>query len=145
MFLNLYNELYCLSQCEAAGDFFCKKILRSLKYKPEEVEEVLSSGDDISEKKKTRNSSEIISNIQTVEQVRNYFEDNLLVVCQPDISEEEKSGVLKKITLEEIKHLYQIIFEIPLADKCKKMDAVYKIRDFFENEKRTVDLAKNLY
>ena len=53
--------------------------------------------------------------------------------------------MLKKVTLEEIKHLYQIVFGISLADKCKKIDAVYRIRDFFENEKRTVDLTKNLY
>ena len=131
--LYLYNELYCLSQCESAGNFFDKKFLRSLKYKPEEVEEVLSSSVDILDKKKTGNNSEIISNIQTVEQVRKYFEDNLLVVCQPNISEEEKSSVLKKVTLEEIKHLYQIVFGISLADKCKKIDAVYRIRDFFEN------------
>ena len=143
--LYLYNELYCLSQCESAGNFFDKKFLRSLKYKPEEVEEVLSSSVDILDKKKTGNNSEIISNIQTVEQVRKYFEDNLLVVCQPNISEEEKSSVLKKVTLEEIKHLYQIVFGISLADKCKKIDAMYRIRDFFENEKRTVDLTKNLY
>jgi len=143
--LYLYNELYCLSQCESAGNFFDKKFLRSLKYKPEEVEEVLSSSVDILDKKKTGNNPEIISNIQTVEQVRKYFEDNLLVVCQPNISEEEKSSVLKKVTLEEIKHLYQIVFGISLADKCKKIDAVYRIRDFFENEKRTVDLTKNLY
>ena len=94
--LYLYNELYCLSQCESAGNFFDKKFLRSLKYKPEEVEEVLSSSVDILDKKKTGNNSEIISNIQTVEQVRKYFEDNLLVVCQPNISEEEKSSVLKR-------------------------------------------------
>lgn len=75
--LYLYNELYCLSQCESAGNFFDKKFLRSLKYKPEEVEEVLSSSVDILDKKKTGNNSEIISNIQTVEQVRKYFEDNL--------------------------------------------------------------------
>ena len=106
---------------------------------------MLSSSIDILDKKKTGNNSEIISNIQTVEQVRKYFEDNLLVVCQPNISEEEKSSVLKKVTLEEIKHLYQIVFGISLADKCKKIDAVYRIRDFFENEKRTVDLTKNLY
>ena len=39
--LYLYNELYCLSQCESAGNFFDKKFLRSLKYKPEEVEEAI--------------------------------------------------------------------------------------------------------
>ena len=33
-----------------------------------------------------------MENIKTVEQVRKYFEDNLLVVCQPDTSEEEKSS-----------------------------------------------------
>ena len=86
-----------------------------------------------------------MENIKTVEQVRRYFEDNLLVVCQPDVSEEEKSSALKKITLAEIKHLYQIVFGIPLANKCKKIDVVYRLRDFFEDEKRTADLTKNLY
>lgn len=143
--LYVYNELYCLSQCKVAENLFDEKFLKRLKYKPEEVEEMLHFSDDISEKKKNTNNSEIINNIQTVEQVRNYFEDNLLTVCQPNISEEEKNNTLKKVTLEEIKHLYQIIFEIPLKDKCRKIDAVYKIRDYFENEKRTVDLTKNLY
>lgn len=83
--------------------------------------------------------------VKTVEQARKYFEDNLSVVCKPDISEEEKSSALKRVTLEEIKHLYQIVFGIPLTTKCKKIDAVYRIRDFFEDEKRTDDLTKNLY
>lgn len=143
--LFVYNELYCLSQCKVAENFFDEKFLKRLKYKPEEVEEMLHFSDDMSEKKRNTNNSEIINNIQTVEQVRNYFEDNLLTVCQPNISEEDKSSALKKVTLEEIKHLYQIIFGIPLKDKCRKIDAVYKIRDYFENEKRTVDLTKNLY
>lgn len=86
-----------------------------------------------------------MENIKTVEQARKYFEDNLLVVCRPDISEEEKSSILKKVTLEEIKHLYQIVFGISLTTKCKKIDVVYRIRDFFEDEKRTNDLTKNLY
>lgn len=85
-----------------------------------------------------------MENIKTVEQVRKYFEDNLLVVCQPDTSEEEKSSALKKITLAEMEHLYQIVFGIPLANRCKKIDVVYKLRDFFEDEKRTADLTKNL-
>lgn len=142
--LNLYNDLYCLSQCEAANKLFNKKILRSLKYKPEEVEEVLESVGVIHEKKKSVISLEI-GNIQTIEQVKVYFEENLSLVCQPGVTDEEKSNILKKITLEELKYLYQIIFGIPLADKCKKINAVYKIKDFFENEKRTADLTKNLY
>lgn len=83
-----------------------------------------------------------IADIKTKEQVLAYFKEHLLSISQPDITDEEKNNILKKVTLEEIRYLYKIIFGIPLADKYKKIDAVYKIKDFFDSEERTADLTK---
>jgi hypothetical protein len=83
-----------------------------------------------------------IADIKTKEQVLAYFKEHLLSIFQPDITDEEKNNILKKVTLEEIRYLYKIIFGIPLADKYKKIDAVYKIKDFFDSEERTADLTK---
>lgn len=83
-----------------------------------------------------------IADIKTKEQVLAYFKEHLLSIFQPDITDEEKNNILKKVTLEEIRCLYKIIFGIPLADKYKKIDAVYKIKDFFDSEERTADLTK---
>lgn len=140
--IKLYEDLYCLSQCEAAANFFNKNTLKKLKYNPEEIKEALESTSIVSEKTNQKIKPEIIE-IENKEQVFLYFKDNLLVICQPDITEEEKNNILRKTTLEEIKYLYQIVFDIPLADKCKKIDAIYKIKDFFDNEQRTADLTKN--
>lgn len=140
--ISLYTALYRMSQSEAAINFFNTDILKKLKYKPEDIEEALKPSSTVTERTKQKIKAEIIE-IQTKEQVWAYFKEYLLPICQPDIVEEEKNSILKKVTLEEIRYLYKIIFDIPLADKCKKIDAIYKIKDFFDNEERTADLIKN--
>ena len=140
--IGLYTSLYCMSQSEAAINFFNKDILKKLKYEPEEIVKVLESCNTGIKKQKPKIRSEF-SEIQTKEQVLEYFREYLLPICQPDISEEERSTSLKKVTLEEIRYLYKVIFGISLADKCKKVDAIYKIKEFFDNEERTADLTKN--
>lgn len=140
--INLYTDLYLISQSEAALSFFSKDILKKLRYKPEEIVKAFEFSNSITEKSKQKIKSEIME-IQTKEQVLAYFQEYLLPVCQPDIVEEKKNSILKNITLEEIRYLYKIIFGISLADKSKKIDAIYKIKDFFDNEERTADLTKN--
>lgn len=140
--INLYTDLYLISQSEAALSFFSKDILKRLRYKPEEIVRAFEFSNSITEKSKQKIKSEIME-IQTKEQVLAYFQEYLLPVCQPDIVEEKKNSILKNITLEEIRYLYKIIFGISLADKSKKIDAIYKIKDFFDNEERTADLTKN--
>ncbi len=141
--ISLYTDFYHMSQSEAAIHFFNKDMLRKIRYKPEEIEKALELSNTIAEKSKQKMKTEIIE-IRTKEQVLEYFTKNLLPICQPDIAEETRNRILKTVTLEDIRYLYSIIFEIPLPDKCKKMDAIYKIKDFFDNEERTADLIKNI-
>ena len=140
--ISLYTDIYLMSQSETAINFFSKDILKKLRYKPEEIVKVFEFSNAMNEKPKQKIKTEIMD-IKTKEQVLVYFKEYLLPICQPDIAEEKKSSILKDVTLEEIRYLYKIIFDIPLADKCKKIDAIYKIKDFFDNEERTADLTKN--
>jgi len=140
--ISMYTNLYLISQSEGAIGFFGKDLLKKLRYKPEEVVNALKFSNVMAEKPKQKIKTEIME-IQTKEQVLTYFHEYLLPICQPDIGEKEKSSILKNVTLEEIRYLYKIIFGISLADKCKKIDAIYKIKDFFDNEERTADLTKN--
>lgn len=140
--VSLYTDLFFMCQSETAVNFFSKDLLKKVRYKPEEIERVLGLGNVMTKRSKQKVRGEILE-IQTKEQVLAYFQENLLPICQPDIEEERKNILLKNATLEEVKHLYKIIFDINLADKCKKIDAIYKIKDFFDNEERTADLTKN--
>lgn len=139
--ISLYTDFYLMSQSEASVNFFSKVILKKLRYKPEEIVNALDFSNAVTEKQKRKMKTEIME-IKTKEQVLAYFKENLLPISEPDIEEEKKSIMLKNVTLEEIGYLYKIIFGIPLADKCKKIDAIYKIKDFFDNEERTADLTK---
>jgi len=140
--ISLYTYIHSLSQSEGAIHFFGKDILKKVRYKPEEIVKALEFSNAMTEKPKQKIKTEI-NEIKTREQVLAYFKENLLPVCQPDIVEGERNAVLKNVTLEEIRYLYKIIFDIPPANTCKKIDAIYKIKDFFDNEERTADLIKN--
>lgn len=142
--LDLYEILYHMGESNKTLSFFSPEILKKIKYKPEEVKKVLNITNTAIEKSKQSISSEI-SSIKTQNQALDYFSKNLSDVFRPNISETEKNDILKKVTLEELKYLYQIVFGIPMENKCKKMDIIYKMKDYHENEKRTVDLIKNLY
>lgn len=142
--LDLYEILYHMGESNKTLSFFSPEILKKIKYKPEEVKKVLNITHPVSEKSKQSISNEILS-IETQNQALDYFVKNLSDVFKPNISESEKNDILKKVTLEELKYLYQIVFGIPMENKCKKMDIVYKMKDYYENEKRTADLIKNLY
>ncbi len=142
--LDLYEGLYFMGQNDKAAFFLNAEILSKIKYKPEEVKKVLNFEDNITLKKKQSISSDILA-VQTRDQALEYFKGNLECIFGSDIVEAEKNIILKKISVEELRHLYQMIFGISLPKKCKKMDVLYKIKDFCENEKRTDDLIKNLY
>ena len=139
--IGLYTDIYLLSKNEVAINFFSKDLLKKLRYKPEEIVKALEFSNVLTERSKQKIKNEFME-IQTKEQVLAYFKEYLLPICQPDIGEENKNIILKSITLEEIRYLYKIIFDIPLPDNCRKIDAIYKIKDFFDNEERTADLTK---
>ena len=82
--------------------------------------------------------------IKNKSQALEYFANELSNVFEPNISENEKNCILKKVALKELRYLYQIIFGVPIENGCKKMDILYKIKDYYESDKRTDDLIKNL-
>ncbi len=140
---HLYTALHDMSQCETAPIVFSKDLLKYLKYDAKEVEQALDISDGLPERAKPKMKTEIVE-LQTKEQVLHYFREHILPICQPDTMEEEKTVLLKKITLEEIGYIYQLVFGIPLTGKYKKIDVIYKIKDFFDNEERTQDLIKTI-
>lgn len=141
---DLYQVFYTIGQNEQISSFFSTEILRKLKYKPDEVKKVLNL-EEYAIKKGNHDISSEISHISTRSQAIEYFKRNLEQIFYPDITESEKNIILKKITTEELKHLYYVIYGIKWEGKCKKKDIIYKIKDFCEDEKRTADLTKNLY
>lgn len=142
--LDLYEILYYMGKNDKASSFFSTEVIKKIKYKPEEIKKVLNITDPVIKKNRQSLSNEI-SSIKTRNQALEYLAKNIFVIFRPDISETEKNDIIKKVTLEELKYLYQIVFGISMENKCKKMDIVYKIKDYYENEKRTADLIKNLY
>lgn len=143
--MSLYEELYNIGQNKGASSIFNTGLLKKLKYEPEEVKKILGLSDNNNSEKKQSKISLEISSIRDKDQALEYFQKNLADVFQPDISEMEKNSILKKVTLEELKYLYEKIYDIPLGNNCKKMDVIFKIKDFWDSQKRTKDLIKNLY
>lgn len=141
---DLYKVFYTIGQDEQVSSFFSTEILRKLKYKPDEVKKVLNL-EECAIKKENQDIFPKISHISTRSQAIEYFKHNLEQIFYPDITESEKNVILKKMTTEELKHLYYVIYGIKWEGKCKKIDIIYKIKDFCEDEKRTADLTKNLY
>lgn len=141
---DLYEVFYAIGQNDSSTAFLSTEVLKKLKYKPNEVKKVLNL-DEHTIKKNNHGISSEISFISTREQAIKYFSDNLAQIFRQEVSEIEKNAILKKLTTEELKHLYYIIFGINMEGKCKKIDIVYKIKEFCEDEKRTADLIKNLY
>lgn len=142
----LYKILYNFSQSEASKSFLNKDLLKKLKYDPKDIENLLQDQNtaNINKKVETKIRPEIL-NIKTEEEVYTYLEENIFMVFQNEIDEVEKNNILKKITAEEIKYLYQIVSSIKPPDKIKKLDMLYKLRSFYFNKKRAADLMKNLY
>lgn len=141
---DLYEVFYSIGQNDYSRAFLSTEVLKKLKYKPNEVKKVLNL-DEHAIKKNNQDISSEVSSISTREQAIKYFSNNLAQIFRPEISEIEKNAILKKLTADELKHLYYIIFGINFEGKCKKIDIIYKIKEFCEDEKRTADLIKNLY
>lgn len=142
--LAIYETLYFSSQYETATKLLSKDILKRLKYRPEKVKETLMLKGSKSEKEKAKIRPEILD-LKTRRQVQSYFEQNLLSACRVDIMDEERNNILKSVSTEELKYLYKVVYGMSVVGKCKKIDILYKIKNFFDDEKRTADLFKNLH
>ena len=114
----LYKILYNFSQSEASKSFLNKDLLKKLKYDPKDIENLLQDQNtaNINKKVETKIRPEIL-NIKTEEEVYTYLEENIFMVFQNEIDEVEKNNILKKITAEEIKYLYQIVSSIKPPDR----------------------------
>lgn len=141
---DLYEVFYLMGKNDKISLFLNAEVLKTIKYKPEEVKKALSIEDGVAGIKKQKISLEILP-IESREQALEFFAENLECYFDSSNTETEKNHILKKVTMEDLKYLYQLIFGIPVTNKCKKENILYKIKEFCENEKRTEDLIKNLY
>lgn len=130
----------------------CITEIKLVKYEPKEVVEALSHNGNKSisvKPKRTKSAaatiisadslsiaiSQTINDIKTRDQVKTYFDQNLLLACRVDITEEEKNNILKHISIGELKYLYTIVYEMPFLRKGKKIDIVYEIKKYFDDKK----------
>lgn len=121
--LNLYVGMYSFK------DLFNKKYF---KYPPNEVEKVISylqMGEKKKPEKKKKPISEIILSINSEEQVEAYYLENLQYNRNDKMAKEE---CLKKITLNELKHLCGILYSSPLRKNIRKCDLLDLIGNYFE-------------
>lgn len=111
------------------------------KHSPQAVENTIISL--LEEKKpstnarKKRTLKEVISSIHSEDQVHSYYLQNL----QYDRNDgKSKELCLKKITLEELKHLYCILYTSPLRRSIRKSDVLDLIERYFAS----MDRARSL-
>jgi hypothetical protein len=111
------------------------------KHSPQDVENTILSLQE--EKKPTPNTKRkktlkaAISSIHSEDQVHSYYLQNL----QYDRNDNKsKELCLKKITLEELKHLYSILYTSPLRSGLRKSDVLDLIARYFAS----IDRARSL-
>jgi hypothetical protein len=111
------------------------------KYSPQDVEKTIISLQE--EKtpspntKRKKTLKEAISSIHSEDQVHSYYLRNL----QYDRNDSKsKESCLKKITLEELKHLYCILYTSPLKSSLRKSDVLDLIERYFASIERARSL-----
>lgn len=131
-----------ISQNENARNFFDKNLLNKLKYPPEDVRAALNKEITVKKNSEAKIKADII-NIRNKDEAVNYFKDNLQIFFDPTINDEQKNTITKKVTQNELKYLYQIIYGIQLEGTHNKSEILYKLKIFSDDEVRTQDLDKN--
>ncbi|MFT8323625.1 MAG: hypothetical protein ABF649_22490 [Bacillus sp. (in: firmicutes)] len=110
------------------------------KYTPEDIKKVfsliISENQESSQKNRNRIRESILS-INTEDEVKNFYLENLLY-NQSDIKFKEEC--LKRISLDELKHLYSILFSSPLRTNIRKNELLDLIRSHFDS----IDRAKSM-
>jgi hypothetical protein len=87
--------------------------------------------------KRKKTPREVISSIHSEDQVHSYYLRNL----QYDRNDSKsKESCLKKITLDELKHLYGILYTSPLRKSLRKSDVLDLIERYFAS----IDRARSL-
>ena len=137
--IELYKEMYNLVKADSSNMVFNKKFDEKFKYSPDEVSVILQ---EIKKPKRTGTSTlrTEISNINSKEQVQEYFDNTLTKIFQDDVSEEEKKSILESIKISELNHFYTILYDISLPNRCKKIDALYQ--EGYKQAKRHMKFIK---
>ena len=129
--LKLYVDMY------PAKDLFNKLYF---KYSPEDVEKTINSLQQkekpSSQNRKTKIKDEI-SSIKSEHQVLSYYMKNLQYNRN---DKKSKDTCLKKVTLEELKYLYKILYTSPLRKNTRKNEILDLIEKYFAS----IDRARNL-
>ncbi len=144
--INLYSEMYMLCQSEYANKFFAKDMIKKLKHKPEVIEKLLNGPQKkiIKKNNKVKKKNSEILKIETTEDAIEYCNTNLLDIFNPDRSEIENKSLINKVTADELKHLYKVIYGIEFKGKAKKDEILRVIKRFIYDKTRTNDLGKKL-
>lgn len=140
---SLYSILYNKHHQASLSGVLSDEIIKLLKYELSDVEDALAP-DQRKNKQSEQKVSVLKDVIQGKDDVYNFFRDNLEFIFNPTTSEDKVTQALSKITITDLKYLYSFLVDVPLSGKLTKKDLIYKIRDFFDSEKRTHDLYKNL-
>jgi len=145
--LSLYLYLYPQTDEEQKllSRIFSEDFVRLLKYPPSEVEAVLAPAGGSKPLRTVKETSSLETVIHGKEDVHQYFEEHLQVLLDPTMPEERMTAALSQVSLHDLKYLYSCLLDVPLSSRVTKKELLYKIRDFFNAEKRTSDLSKTLY
>lgn len=129
--LKLYTDMY------PSKELFNKAYF---KYAPEEMAKIIDDFLTIKEVTPQQGRNvvrESIQSIQTVEEVGKFYLENL----QFDSSDEKsKEECLKSISLNELKHLYNILFSSPIRANIRKNELLELIRNYFESIDRALSM-----
>jgi hypothetical protein len=129
--LKFYVDMY------ASKDLFNKIYF---KYSPQDVENVINSLQNekkLSPKRDRKPIGELISSIKLENEVESYYSENLQYNRN---DKKAKEDCLKKITLDEFKYLYNILYTTPLRKNIRKSELLDLIEKYFAS----IDRAHSL-
>jgi hypothetical protein len=126
--VNLYRELYPHRKLFKGNHF---------KYSPEEIIEVISNmvgNNHIETKINKKPIRESIMALESEDDVRGFYQENLLYDYSDNNSREDK---LRLFSTEELIHIYNLLYSTPSRSKARKVDLLNSIGKYFE----TIDRA----
>ncbi|WP_160680793.1 hypothetical protein [Clostridium sp. C8-1-8] len=122
--ISLYKEMY------KAKNLFNKSYFR---YTPSEVEKAInkafSEGQDAIKKEKSKVNESILA-IRTIEEVEKFYRSTFTYDYSND---KERKNCLKKIKLDDMKHLYYILYSSQPRKSATKRELLSLIEKYFES------------
>lgn len=129
--LSRYKEIFDKKYFKYSQECIDKIILEFVNLDNNEVEKKQIN------QKSTKPLRNIILAISTQNQVKEYLDRNLKYSKS---NSEEQKKVLKKISADELKYLYYILYETPIKAKDTKKQILQYIENYFENIERTLSM-----